>query len=204
MSVASLDLDRARRLAGALAGAFPRTGLWPVLWDWADEGPAGYAQMGGRLSAVDRQDPLVVLARMGGPRALAPAGLLPAHTANPFLAGTAEPLARDAPALMLVPVNRPADVVDVTGVAWSGLVSIAGQTAVARSYEERYGAVVTTLTPGGFAMVASAPPRGDAATRTLAAEQKAFTDGDGGVSDAELLAQLRGPAPQVWSFAWDD
>lgn len=205
MSVAPLDLDRARQLAGALADAFPRTGLWPVLWDWDDEGPAGYAQMGGRLSTVARQDPLAVLGRMtGGVRTLAPAGQLPAHTANPFLVGTTEPLARYVPGLMLVPVNRPADVVDVTGVAWSGLLSLAAQTAVARSFEERYGAVVTTLSPGGFTMVASAPPQGDAATRTLAAEQKAYTDGNGGESDAELLARLRGPAPQVWSFGWDD
>jgi hypothetical protein len=50
--------------------------------------------------------------------------------------------------LMLVPANRPADAIGITGMQQSGVMSDVAIDAVVRSWEERFGAIVTAVGPG--------------------------------------------------------
>jgi hypothetical protein len=187
--------------ASRLARAFPKTGLWPIVWDWEDEGPDGYANAHGTPRDAGRLDPLSVLNHVQysqyGVKALAPARALPARVQDPFaqLAQAPDVLqSSKGQRLLLVAVHRPADAIVQSGLGWSGLLTPAAQTAVARSWEARYGATVTLMTPSTIGFAVAAPPIGDDAARTLAAELRAYAP------DADVPVATSG----FWSSGWPD
>jgi hypothetical protein len=89
---------------------------------------------------------------------------------NPFeLAGLVGVAAR----LMIVPCNRPADCIALIG----GLaVEVDGAeiSAVIRSWEERFGAVLVAVEPSLATLAITAPPRAPGQALAAAVEQLAF------------------------------
>src|SRR5262249_12411650 len=105
--------------------------------------------------------------------------------------------------LILVPVNRPADVGSVLGVTESEVVSDPQTTAVLRSWEERFGAIVTSVGPGTVELSVGSPPTSAGQALRLANEQMAFAPDSyppSAVADRarELLTF------EVWGFGWPD
>jgi hypothetical protein len=93
---------------------------------------------------------------------------------DPFGSSLAESSMHSPPpggwVVMLVPVNRPADVYSVLGPELTEYFSDDEITAVVRSWEERFGAVVSVMTPSTLELAVGAPPRDDDQARRLAAE----------------------------------
>jgi hypothetical protein len=114
--------------------------------------------------------------------------------------------------LLLVPVHRPADALSVLAFIQSEELSDPQATAIARSWEERFAAVLTTVGPGAARFAVGAPPTARDQARALADEQTAFASADGAPTGAELAQALRrgrpGPGVQrsktLWSFGWPD
>jgi hypothetical protein len=106
----------------------------------------------------------------------------------------------------LVPVTRPADVVAATG--WAGAANHAEDpsmiTAVLRSWEERYGAIVVGMSIDQLYVAVRHPPAGHDAALLLAAEQRAFCVDvvDQGFGSIRALAAALDGAP-AWAFWWD-
>jgi hypothetical protein len=214
-------------LANRLAAAFPRTGLWPIL-SAIPEDPDHYAFFASDPSLADGLDAHAVLRRAWGRYLDEPErfpGLAPgspgvdAARADPF--GT---LARSTPpemrpeagyVVILVPVNRPADVISMVGFMATEVMSDESLTSVVRSWEERFGAVVTVVEPGYLGLSVGAPPRNADQALKLAAEQTAFAPEDGEVLGPDdlpdLARRLRSGSPGLgvrsrnfWAFAWPD
>jgi hypothetical protein len=108
-------------------------------------------------------------------------------------------------ALLLVPVARPADVLWRLG--WLGAVNYgftgAELSAVLRSWEDRFGAVITHLGFDVLAVQVAAPPTDPAELEALAVEHYAFCPDNidqSGISLAKYAAQLES---MPWSFWWD-
>ena len=204
-------------LARRLAAAFPQTGVWPVLWTEADD-PDSYMGAGGDPAQADGLDvhdvlqevwngPLPPLARgsKGTPPA-DPFGILGRHFA-------ADPDRGDAAVLILVPVNRPADVASVLGVIASEVITDAQATAVLRSWEDRFGAVVTEIAPGGLGVSVGAPPTTKEQAFALAHEHMAFTPDDASPNELPSVAArlMSGSGAggdyasrEYWAFGWPD
>ena len=214
-------------LASRLAAAFSETGLWPILSD-VSEDPDHFAVFTSDPTLADRMNARAVLRKAWSEYLDAPErfpGLAPGATegsgapADPF--GT---LARSRPpeampeagwVVILVPVSRPADVISMVGFIETKVMSDEALTTVVRSWEERFGAVVTTVGPGTLGLSIGAPPRDRDQALTLAAEQTAFAPEDGevlGPDDLPALARrLRGGSPELglrsrsfWAFGWPD
>ncbi|WP_445148272.1 DUF4253 domain-containing protein [Baekduia sp. Peel2402] len=208
----------AAALAARLAKAFPQTGLWPVLWDWEDT-PDGYTDQTTKPSAADRVDVRSALTRVlqayGGGEigALAAASPRPERLPDPFaqLADAGDLKAENGAAILLVPVHRPADTIAALGAVQTEVAPNEDLTAVARSWEERFGAIVTKAGPSEVAFSIAAPPTDDGQALLLAAEQIAFSpEGDLGEA-ADLAPALRRDAPgddttgrEAWFFGWPD
>ena len=173
-----------------MAAAFEQTGLWPVLWDLDD--PDRYMNATGDPDAAARLEAGEILERnwsehglrgdFGRFPGLAEGSVSDASGAvagDPFgtRARFTDPYAANMPKfLLLVPTHRPADAMSVVGTELTELMSDDDMTAVLRSWEERFGAVLTSIMP--VELVVDRPPRtaGDAAR--LAAEQAAFAPED--------------------------
>ena len=215
-------------LASKLAAAFPETGLWPVLWDSSDD-PDTFLMPANDLRDAVRADAERVLrrawARMDVEKpafpSLAPGSLDAAKPAVPFetYAGSLPPDAQQPPGghvLLLVPVNRPADVVSVLGAALTGFDTDDDLTAVLRSWEERFGAVPVAVGAGTLDVAVGAPPRDKDQAVRLAYEHYAFDSQDdtiSGFDDLPRVAEyLRGAkrdpelfrTPGLWRFGWAD
>jgi hypothetical protein len=224
-------LEAAGDAAATIARTFAETGLWPLLWPW-DEDPAAYLDQPTEPDRVDAIDVEAVL-RGGWDRLAAhPAGLVealgphfpglaagslvaPAVARDPFqLAGLLSVAAR----LMIVPCNRPADCVALIG----GLgVEVDGAeiSAVIRSWEERFGAVLVAVEPSLATLAITAPPSAPEQALAAAAEQLAFCPPDAVepgtleqlasilIGQAALSSAAR-VAPtlsaSVWPVAWYD
>ena len=82
-------------------------------------------------------------------------------------------------------------------------------SAVLRSWEERFGAVVTSLGPGGVELVVGAPPRGDEQVTRVAAEHVTFAPD---AHSADVLYQLLRSgrtmpgvtSARYWALGWPD
>lgn len=212
-------------LAARLADAFPQTGLWPLLWDVPDDGPDNYMNATEDPDAAARLDAETILrrawagfGRADGLPGLAPGSVLPAGSddGRATFSRARTPSGPSAPRwiLLLVPVHRPADVISVLGPYMTEVMSDAALTAVLRSWEERFGAVPTTLGPGTLGLSVAAPPTRSRQATMLAAEQVAFAPeddwGPGRGALRDLAQRLRTAGPDTlrgrgfWSFGWPD
>jgi hypothetical protein len=195
------------RLAANLADAFPKTGLWPFLWDFPGQ-PGSYCLDYLReLGAVKQVEPQSVLAELWDfPNPPAPAWVEPFTSGFPGLApptASGRPTSPFAlladhpqvhhsaePKLVLVACQRPADVISVIGFecgpeASAAASEIALPVSVLRSWEERFHAFLVRLVPGGLTLVVEAPPETVAQALQVAAEIYAFAPPeDGGRPDA--------------------
>jgi hypothetical protein len=208
-------------IADRLARAFPKTGLWPVLWAW-EETPDDYAVPESPAGADD-VDVRAALARVWARYrtdgtafgALAHGSAGPVSTPRqPFaqLAGAGGLEASDGAAVLLVAVRRPADAVAAIGAVQSEVAPVADLTAVARSWEDRFGAVLVALSPTTMTFSVGSPPDDEDQVRALAAEQIAFApEGDTAEVDEQAAALARDGAGggdatsrDVWFFGWPD
>ena len=203
-------------LARKLAKAFPETGLWPILWPEFE--PDSYINGGNGLARVDAIDAETILKREW--HALSPKRPFPGLAAaapaaervkvEPF-GDTLEASLDQSPGgpyLMLVPVNRPADVLAVLGQETTVYFRDAELSAVLRSWEERFGAVVTTLGAGTVGLVVGAPPR-DEQVHRLAAEHATLAPDNWTTDDLQQLLRSDRPTPvttfrHYWFLAWPD
>lgn len=212
-------------IAARLANAFPRTGLWPVLWTWGADSPAGYVDPPGRLSAIGKVNVRSLLAhlwyeehRSAFPGLASPA---PLRAVNPFAIFSnynSDPRLDGPPYhLLLVPCRRPADAVTVTGLELGpdpGTPTNEEISAVLRSWEDRFGATVVQFGMGWFGLAVASPPTDYDNAMSLATELFAMkgsqTPPDEPVStDAETL--VTGGSPQrddivvtrnIWEIGW--
>ena len=204
------------RLAARLAAAFPKTGLWPLLWIGTDD-PDAYVVTTGDVGKVDRLDAEEVLQRAWEEFAgntppfdefpgLAPARR-PSAPAAPFGILEDDPIDNGAGVelmwLVLVPVDRPADAMTVMGTFPTETLSDERISAVLRSWEDRFGAVLTALGPGEIAVSVPSPPEGTEQTLRIAAEH--FALGQGNTAPAALPEYARGlEGATVWRLGWPD
>ncbi|SFB60109.1 protein of unknown function [Amycolatopsis marina] len=225
--VSDSPLDDPNRYLACVA-AHPRTGLWPVLIprdsrfersgeDWTVDR--------GRLAPADDRIADVDVARTlaGWWREPCCDGtcLRPFGTEFPGLAQRsarrADPLAeagntgsilaaRANCRLGLIETERPADVPALLG--WAGMINttddVAAVSAVLRSWEERFGAVLIALGFDSLELSVAAPPKSRDHSLALAAEHRAFclenfTGQPGGMREfgADLAGRRR------WRFWWD-
>jgi hypothetical protein len=108
--------------------------------------------------------------------------------------------------LAVVPVSRPADIVAVVG--WLGTINyhrdVTGLSAVLRSWEDRFGAMVVRMDLATLWLSVAAPPRSVQECLGVAVEHFAFcrdVDGEDPRPLRQYAATLAGR--QVWRFWWD-
>lgn len=177
-------------VAARLAEAFAETGLWPVLWSFP-ETPDHYALPTTDPRAADGLDPAGIL-----DTPLAKPATEGERPDDPFgAAADSQRYGSGGSVLLLVPVNRPADAIAMLGALQSEFLSEAEITAVVRSWEERFGAVLTSHGPGTFDLVVAARPGNPAHARALAKEHHALT------ADASWEGLLQNP---VWVLGAPD
>lgn len=198
----------------AVADRFPNAGIWPVLLAGATAGEPGWLAGGVGAPQLVDDDAEALLARtyqaaeeLDGldPWRSRWLGLAPGEPDRDQLVGV-RPMAGQG-ALLLVPVTRPADV--PAAIGWTGAegyeYSGAGISAVLRSWEDRFGAVLIGLGPDRLRLSVERPPRYPEQARRLAGEHYGLApdvidQGAGG--DPETYAeQLFGR--REWDFWWN-
>lgn len=214
--VANLD-----QLAPWLASKFPGTGLWPLLWRWPEE-PDAYMSGGHheldridqidvqRLLTTSRGEPAQDSAELAS-AALAPAEpeTAPAASVNPFPAWALTEPCR----LLLVPCNRPADAPTALG-GIGGEVPPPETSAVLRSWEQRFGAVLFEIAPALTRLSVTRPPTRADQARLLAGELHAIDPhvselaGDIQHTTTALMTPARrietsSSTPAIGADAWD-
>ena len=213
-------VPEAAALASALAADFSATGLWPLLWDNFDE-PTGYMSGLGELQWIEGVDAGGLLEREWSAHVPRPEWVEPLGIAFP---GLAPEIARDPSMrfdpfgtlkshrlatgerldmrLLVVPCNRPADALTALGFGGVELQS-EEVSAILRSWEDRFGAVVTQLDPGCTVLSVEAPPRTFASALGVAAEHFAVApQSDAGRHGAlSEQARLLQGAP-IWELHW--
>lgn len=188
-----------RLLYQRLIAAFPRTGLWPVL----ASGLGGIDRLGTNVRLASRDEPdgdaFAVLKRYGGEHisALAP-GVDPIPAIDLRLW---QPIR----SLLVVPVARPADV--PATLRWLGACNrfMTGDdiSAVLRSWEDRYGAVLVEIGATTMRMVAAAVPDNPEDFEALLVEHYVF---DYDVVDQIIMSEERHRElvrQGKWEFWWD-
>lgn len=179
----------------ALAEQFPSTGLWPLMLRFL-EGGSGRPWEVGELDPateadVDALDPGAVLATgwhdgvvpINNPWPPGTGPLAPYGSTFPGLAPPG-PEADDLPVFLpaggrarigLVSCRRPADAVALLG--WTGAINVRPATevsAVLRSWEDRFGAILVGLGFATITLLVTRPPTDADAAVHLAAEVAAF------------------------------
>lgn len=234
-------VNGAPALASRLAAAFHKTGLWPVLW-YGEEAPEHYFGEAAEPAGAGDAGARAILRRKWERLTVHPANraaVAPFGPAFPGLApGSArtqgeaaakdpfEPIARrprDDPRyahawLVLVPANRPSDVLETLQLGITGTFADGEIATVLRSWEERFGAVLVELGPGSLTLVAARPATGEEQALRLAAEHWALAPPEDGGRAGTIRAMahmLRGApvgssaassdlAPHVWGLGWAD
>jgi hypothetical protein len=92
-----------------------------------------------------------------------------------------------------VPMYRPADAIGISGLMQSEVMSDVAIDAVVRSWEERFGTVLTAMGPGSLALVVDRPPTSAGDARRVAAEQLALAPDDDPPSEQRF-----------WELGWPD
>ncbi|PRX50280.1 uncharacterized protein DUF4253 [Prauserella shujinwangii] len=212
----------------ACVAAHDRTGMWPLLVhrdvrfeargeDWIDD--RGWLPPA--AETVGAFDPAAVLASWWERPCCDGSCLHPFGAEFPGLArksnGRADPLAEAGNTgsiiashgesrLALAEAARPADVPAVLG--WHGMARVTGQpaavSAVLRSWEDRFGAVLISLGFDTLELSVAAPPKTRERSLAVAAEHRAFClanfVGQPGTM-REFAAGLTGR--RLWQFWWD-
>ncbi|OYO09953.1 hypothetical protein CGZ98_12645 [Enemella evansiae] len=218
VTVEPLPEDRLTELIRRLAGSFAETGLWPV----AVEGLSGeyarpwledeFGEVDDRVLAADAVlteaaadlmpdagEDWEPSARYLGLADSVPGPDLTADELEPIL------LNEQAGGLLLVPAQRPGDVLKRLG--WSGAANYDRDgeplSAVLRSWEDRFGAVLTGLGFDTLAVQVPRRPSSDEQLRRLVGEHYVWCPDiiDQGLPPADYLAQLR--TADGWAFWWD-
>jgi Domain of unknown function (DUF4253) len=213
-------VDQAIALASGLANEFSATGVWPLLWGFPEE-PTGYMSGVGDLEWIEGVEATILLMQEWEAHPPRREWMEPLGTVFPGLAppierdpgmhfdpfeilkshrlGTREPLSAR---LLAVPCNRPADA--LTAVGFGGIrLRSEDLSAILRSWEDRFGAVVTLLDPGRTLLSVEAPPRTFASALAVAAEHfAAAPDENAGRPGAlaERARLLQGCA--IWDLNW--
>jgi hypothetical protein len=180
-------------IAGELASAFAKTGIWPLLWRF-EEDPDAYLGGHGDLDAIYRVDVEEVLQQSWSQApwlpgstdpftdfpGLAPAAKQSSPALNPF---AGERVGAEA-CLLLVPCNRPADAITMLG-GLAGEVEAPVISALLRSWEERFSATAYEVAPDLVKLSVAAPPATQEHALLVAAEHMAFCPpADGGMPGA--------------------
>jgi hypothetical protein len=211
-------------VAKQLGAKFPQTGLWPLIWDdlgdpdelaFPPEDPSiGDGDALGRLRRLYKDFTGSKTLKL---KALA-AGNPQRDGVDPFdrLAEIWNdyPPRRPDSVIVLVPVRRPSDAVAITGFPGSGEVPPRVLATVARSWEQRFGAVPVTAGLGALGFAVSGPVRRDQA-QALALEQSVFAPGSDitvwSEGEPSLAEELAGSADggdwrtrHFWGFGWPD
>jgi uncharacterized protein DUF4253 len=214
------EVDEAIELASALANEFTATGLWPLLWAYPEE-PTGYMSGLADLEWIEGREAATIVEREWAAHALGPEWVEPFGTAFPGLAppidrelgmrfepfealkahriGMREPLSAR---LLVVPCNRPADAVAAVGF---GGFEFSGDdlSAIVRSWEERFGAVLTTLNPARIHLCVEGPPRTFVSALRVAAEHFAVApDSEAGESGTLVARALVLQGNPIWELSW--
>ena len=190
-------------LGDALAARFARTGLWPVLWTtddrlhaYCDPPPAA------TIAAYERLPPLSE-GPWGPSPPLAPATLGEDEvTLAPF-----DRLWRrggvGAARVVLVPCRRPADVVVRLGLTmgggWTPGTGPLGVSRLLRSWEDRFGAALVVVYPGGADAAIAVPPRPPADLDAVY-EERVMYDEINSTQDTRDDVEQGG---DVWWFVFD-
>jgi hypothetical protein len=221
-TVGGVELPRGVRVAGALwvtegsartwgelALRFPETGLWPVLIAGRDQKPDFEPSPGWQA-----RDAAELLPELWSEHGAYDEELAASMGAFPGLGRGGEriPAAHDVArqvdgvtGLALVAVERPADVFATTG--WLGAVNSVDEpwqlTSIARSWEERYDAILVGLGFDTAWFAVRRPPGPDQALRA-AAELYMFCPDivEQGADTVEALAESL-PHIHTWMFWWD-
>ncbi|GAA2401268.1 DUF4253 domain-containing protein [Mycolicibacterium llatzerense] len=207
ISVHPLSADELNDVIPRLAALFPETGLWPLQASGLDRGSLDVPWVSGVMDGpvAEIPDALAVLTR----RRPAGSGVAPVGALTPPVPGpdvpVEEPLAVDAAGLMLVPVSRPADVPAVLG--WRGAVNYgysgADHTAVLRSWEDRFGAVLLSIGFDTMRVWVARRPESAAQIEGVLREHFAYCPDN---IDYPIDAQIyrsRLARQAYWSFWWD-
>ena len=208
----------AHELAHRLAAQFTHTGLWPVLWDAEFDVDQFANGLSGEVKPERRRGDAATVLRnaweqttLGGPFP----GLADGTRAiRPFAFGGAYERRRTggyegAPVLLLVPANRPSDVIARLRAICPGWISDADIGTVARSWEERFGAVPTILGPGWLVVSVGSPPTTFEQARRIANEHVALSPETGDLDEyAQKLLQVPDSPNTLslatWEFGWSD
>lgn len=215
-------VEDAYGLARRLAAVFPATGVWPVVWtvdhepddmvgNGEDPGPRvrraeALLREGWRTNRPGDRTPFPGLA----------AGSRDVPRGDPFGDALRESAADPPPPggwiVMLVPVERPADVLRVLRLGSTQYFTDDELAVVLRSWEDRFGAVLSSLTVSTIGLTVAAPPGSPEQARRLAIEHAAVANGDEGTWDlADLAERLRSDEPvrgwssgPAWHLGWAD
>ncbi|NMD55433.1 MULTISPECIES: DUF4253 domain-containing protein [Tsukamurella] len=218
VSTEILPADRLGELVRALAAAFPQTGLWPVRVPKQYMGsdpdvPWRSGRIEPPVTAIP--DALGIVLRNAAEDAAEfdeddddPSFPPPVEDLAPAQPGPdPQPGELDAPeegALLLVPVARPADVPAALG--WDGAVNAdldAGDvTALVRSWEDRFGAVLVSLGLDTMTLQVTRRPESGAQLDALAYEHYAFCSDN---YSHEVFDSYRTGLSEWrhWNFWWD-
>ncbi|MBS4103633.1 DUF4253 domain-containing protein [Tsukamurella paurometabola] len=213
-----LTADELGDLVRRLAGVFDRTGLWPVQVPkqyMGSDPDVPWREGRPEPPVTEIPDPLDVVLRYAAEDAAAIDDDDDDPTSPPPVTGLA-PVQRgpdpqagelDAPedgALLLVPVARPADVPAALG--WDGAVNAdldAGDvTAVVRSWEDRFGAVLLSLGLDTMSLQVTRRPETRAQLDALAYEHYAFCS-DNYSHDVFSSCRTGLSEWRRWDFWWD-
>lgn len=227
------DEPPAPQLVAALRAEHPQSGLWPLLLCDNDEVYGERCTVGvvppEPLDHIDRWRVVDVMARIWDGLVQADDDLGPAydlevlapfdyHCPGPAQAGNllADPdilanqqlpkFIEENTRLALIPVRRGADV--LTALGWSGAANhvsrTAGLSAMARSWEERFGARLLRLGPDRLDLSVAAPPQNPDHAAAVAAEHWTFAPDrilqETGTIEA-YAQEIRGR--RTWSFWWE-
>ncbi|WP_051208522.1 DUF4253 domain-containing protein [Propionicicella superfundia] len=202
-----------RALWRRLVAAFPQTGLWPILAQGLEGDDVTRPWLDGELEGRHGTpgDVLEVLLRDagGGPDGAAPrAGMWPLTRPAAAIANLPPvEVVHPGPvrALMLVEAARPADVPWALG--WLGACNAgltgADLTAVLRSWEDRFGAVLVGLSFDAMLVKAAAVPSDPGELAALCAEHYAFCPDNVDQGTDTMEAYLPALRSRDWYFWWD-
>lgn len=194
------------RLWPRLSAAFADSGLWPVIMNLEAE-PAGmeeiFAMPRGPVSPRPVRDILSAWSSENDGNGSARLAAATAASGSASIDGLVEGLTGH---LGLVPVSRPADLLAATG--WTGAANYdqdpREQSAVLRSWEDRFDAYLVGLGWDTITTAVGRPPRDRATARAIAEEHYAFCldNIDQGIGDVEKYGDELVGAP-IWQFWWD-